>query len=177
MRKKSVVFIFHRSHLFVSLLGAFLLFSVGSARTVAESCRIVDSKGRPLPSVYQGLKPNPLYANHLLQRVKWSSSNPGGPKLLLLTYSDTKDVPCGIVQASSHDGRSRPRLRKAQFDCSGHYMFLQIRPCTQACGGGNYDWYFSDPEESNYLAGYEILGDGCNGCTLEEGSCENGNIH
>lgn len=151
-------------------LSTVLLFTGSPAQARFTPSRIIDWKGNLIQSIYQGLRANPRYANQLLQARSAQSA------LKVATFSQSRrNTPCALVQAAFHNGRGKGRLRSVQFDCSGHYMILQIRGCTQGCGGGNYDWYYSSPD-GEYLDGYYIVGNGCGGCTLQEGWCENGNI-
>lgn len=153
------------------VLSTVLLFMCSPAQARSISFRIIDWKGNLIQSVYQGLRANPRYANQLLP---WRSA-PSTLKVATFGQSG-RNTPCALVQTAFHNGRDKARLRSVQFDCSGHYMVLQIRDCTQGCGGGTYDWYYSS-QDGEYLSGYYIAGDGCGGCTLQEGQCENGNIH
>jgi hypothetical protein len=166
---------------FVSIVATLLVtFSGSGVRTEAHpgNSQIIDRHGRPISSIYQGLSPNLRFAREYNSEARAKRRLPPQSEIRRSALQRSAEFnSCSFLQASFHDSKHIGRFLNAQLtDCSGHRAVSEFRNCTQSCGGGQYEWTYIDPY-GDYLQGYLIQGDGCGGCTLDESTCFNGNIH
>jgi hypothetical protein len=132
------------------------------AQAPAPLCLHINSSGRPIPTIFWGLRPDPRFAIALSASSRQTASlyrQASIPRFQDLVYS--KDCPRKSLLSVAL-AQSAP--------CNGYYMEGEYLPCTLSCGGHSRHWFSSTASEP--CNGYEDAGDACNGCQLNEQWCD-----
>lgn len=139
----------------------FLLVLFGSLNSSASSLKIINSAGRPIGLVFDGLKPQ----RHASSGVTSATLQSELPRFQVASNSET----------TSDRGRRQYEFKRVQSgcdDCTGHYMEQVVRFCTISC---NYTW--TQETGDVFELGYEVCAPNV-GCTCyNEYTCINNGIH
>jgi hypothetical protein len=125
------------------------ILALASAARSTEA-RIIDIRGRQIPSVFHNLPPNPEFA-----QLRSAAQE----KASICPKATTRSL---VFHESDHSFK----LRKVQQDCQGHRMRQNFPGCSFC--GGNRGWTDVDPNEP-WDIGYYFDYTGCNtgNCTQE----------
>ena len=119
-----------------------LVLSVFSHGSTVGPSQIIDTHGRHIASVFNGVSPNLRYARAFSQMMKTGGTSPSPCTL----------VRKAVFRESDHIGR----LLKVQVGCGAHDQVEEIRNCGSSCGGCSENWTYSDSLIATWCDGYII---------------------
>jgi hypothetical protein len=141
-----------------------IVVTLCSAYAPPNSCLSINSSGHRIPTVFWGLRPHPEFAKALGREV--------------VSLRGQKSVP-RFENLVSHVVCPKSLLRNVGFPqdsgyCYGQYMVATLWNCcvTLPCNSAPpYDYDVFNSTGDQQCSGYQILGDACNGCELDEQGC------
>ena len=155
----------------VSWLSLALVMPVGSTNATPNfsSIRIIDLRGRQIPSIYDGLAPDLMFANQLKLIAQEAVPEGSAPRIRTLVFRKGKDGECSLRGIAFHGGRASPSSPRPG-SCYGQYMEPEYYDCLGCDDGVYYAVFYSTGTNPHH--GYEYPGlDVCNGCQLAERAC------
>lgn len=125
---------------------------------------IVSEAGKPLPSLFDGLKPSPgIWEARSAARRRNACIEGGTPIPGFIGRLASLFTPASVLAGSCTES-----------GCGGHYFSTPASPwCSGgggSCGPGTYNKYYSPG--GDYCDGYKYTGaEECQGCVCEEAEC------
>jgi len=118
---------------------------------------VSNESGVPLQFAFAGIRPEPKFLKLILPtQAKTCEKQPGSVVARIVEFF----LPTAHAQNCGSGGA-----------CGGHYAMTEQRPCGDDCGGGCYDFFYSDTMGAECSGWLVTGGSVCGTCHCAEGTC------